>query len=101
MRALGFPLGVYEKIFVNPGVLEKAKAQSEPLKYSTRYYFECKIARGLQMTMEQYRKLPRKERQLQYLFHVLEIEKENYAVEAQKKEMEQRRSDNKTSVPYR
>ena len=49
---------------------------------------EVGIARELHMTMEEYQKLPRRERRLQYLYSVLSTEKERYAIEEAKKESE-------------
>lgn len=88
MLALGYTEGILKKLFREPGPLEKSKSQTEPLLYSTRLYFECRIARTLGMTYEQYRQLPRRERQLWYYFHILEQEKEAYAYEKAKKDAE-------------
>ena len=101
MLALGFPFGLYEKIFVNPGALEKARAQQEPLHYSTLHYVECKIARTLGMTVADYRKLPRRERRTQYFFEILANEKETYAYDQAKEKASLDRERQKPSTPLR
>ena len=75
------------KLF-DPGPMQKAKIQIEPLLASTRMYMECRIARSLGMTYEQYQQLPRRERQIWFYFHILEPEKEAYAYEEAKKKAE-------------
>lgn len=88
MLALGYDGSLIRKIFTPPGPLEQAKAQTEPLLYSTRLYSDYRIAKLLGMTYGAYVKLPRKERQTWYYFHILESEKEKYAYDKAKKDAE-------------
>lgn len=96
MRALGFTQGLIKKLF-DPGPLERNKIQTEPLLASTRMYLECRIARSLGMTYEQYQQLSRRERQIWYYFHILEPEKEAYAYEEAKRKAE---TDVKSTTPH-
>jgi len=93
MRALGFPIPLYRKLFLEVGIMDKTRAKVEPLKYATGVYVEMGIARELGMTYEQYQKLPRRERRMQYLYSVLSAEKERYAIEEMKKESEMKKPD--------
>ncbi len=89
MLALGYDGALIKKLFTAPGPLEQSKAKAEPLLFSTSLYMEYRIAKELNMTHAEYRKLPRKEQRTWYFFHILEAEKERYAYDKAKKDAEQ------------
>lgn len=83
------PLGVYREYFV-PNLRTRAKAQSEPLAVSTKFYMEMDLADEKGWSLEQFYALPRQERRAWLFFKILKGAKEKYGYEKAKEESERR-----------
>ena len=81
------PISVYREFFV-PSIKTKAKAQTEPLTVSTKLYTDWELATSLHMTVEQFMKLPRRERRLQLFCKILSNKKEEHAYKEAKEKSE-------------
>jgi hypothetical protein len=91
---LGFPDSLYEEHFGGRISLAKAKAQQHPLEFSTPYYVECEIAKGMNKSLEEYQKLSRRERLVWYYHRILAAEKEQHQYDEIK-----RKSDAQAAKP--
>ena len=96
---LGFPDSLYGELFGQPRGLVGRKALNHPLGFSTPLYRECEIAQKLQLTLENYRKLSRKERKIWYYHTILANEKERHQYEKVKQEQDMKRNQ-APSMPH-
>ena len=83
---------------MEPSAFKAADAKLKPLKYSTRFYIECEIAKELHLSLEAYHRLSLRERKTWYLHKILAAEKERYAHEEARRDAEVRQP-RRTSRP--
>ena len=81
------PLSVYREYFTS-NIRTRAKAQTNPLSVSTKLYTDWELAADLHMTVEQFHKLPRRERRLQLFCKILSNKKEEHAYKEAKEKSE-------------
>ena len=88
--ALGFPDELYEKYFLaNP----KAEASPNPLSdFATPFYIEVELASEMQLSLEQWSKIPSMERKLRLYHRILKNEKEKFAIAEQERQAKMKAS---------
>lgn len=82
------PPSVYRKHFGDTRAI-KAQAAGDPLSFSTPMYAEVDAARQLQITHAEFKKLPRRERYIQFIYQIMKGEKDNHQLEKAKREANQ------------
>ena len=84
------PLRIWEELH-NPPPLVRAKLKIQPLESATQLYVTCQICQEMGLTLEEYRKMPRRDRLTLYYYMVLKGKKEDHAYEESKRKAEMER----------
>ncbi len=84
------PLRMWEEL-QNPPPLVRAKLKIQPLEAATQLYVTCQIVQEMGISLEEYRKMPRRDRLTLYYYMVLKGKKEDHSYEESRRKAEMER----------